>query len=193
MSGETARERLLSAAYDLFCRHGIGAVGVDSIIAEAGVAKMSLYRHFESKEGLALAFLRRREEIWAIGWLEAETLRRADEPEDRLLAVFDVLHGWFQRPDFEGCAFMAALLESPDGSAIHRAAAGHLARNRGVLRQLAVEAGLATPETFAQTWQMLIKGAIVAAEEGHKRAARDAQKAAQALLAGWPRKSGQPG
>jgi AcrR family transcriptional regulator len=51
-----ARERILGVAYELFSRQGVGAVGVDTIIARAGTAKMSLYRHFRSKEELVLAF-----------------------------------------------------------------------------------------------------------------------------------------
>jgi hypothetical protein len=64
-----ARERVLAAAYDLFSHKGVRGVGVDSIIASAGVAKMTFYRHFPAKENLVLAFLRRREQLWTLGWL----------------------------------------------------------------------------------------------------------------------------
>lgn len=185
-----ARERLLAAAYQLFSRQGVGAVGVDTIIAEAGVAKMSLYRHFASKEGLVLAFLERREQRWTLDWLEAEVLRRATAPEARLLAIFDVFHGWFQEAGFEGCAFISVLLESLPDSRVHAAAANHLARKRAIVRRLASEAGLAQVEAFAQTWHILMKGAVISAQEGHRRAAKDAQKAAATILETWPRKSG---
>ena len=68
----SARERILDTAYDLFSRHGIRAVGVDRIIESSGVAKMSLYRNFHSKDALVLAFLERREERWTKEWLVAE-------------------------------------------------------------------------------------------------------------------------
>src|ERR1700682_2660127 len=97
-----APERVLMAAYDLFSRQGVRAVGIDTIIAQAGVARMTFYRHFPSKDHLVLAFLEKREELWAHEWLENEIRSRAIKSEDRLLAAFDVLDGWFQREDFEG-------------------------------------------------------------------------------------------
>src|SRR6266849_6186703 len=110
----SARERIDRAAYELFSRHGIRAVGVDTISARSGVAKMTLYKHYRSKEELALAFLRRREELWTHSWLEQEVERRAHAPAARLLAVFDVFDKWFRRSDFEGCSFVKVLLEHGD-------------------------------------------------------------------------------
>src|SRR3954470_5167428 len=92
-----ARERILGAAYDLFSRRGIRAVGIDAIVAQSGVARMTLYRHFASKEDLVLAFLERREARWTRGWLQAEAQRRASDPAQRLLAIFDVFDEWFRR------------------------------------------------------------------------------------------------
>src|ERR1700676_1754398 len=96
-----ARERILVAAYELFSRWGIQAVGVDAIIARSGVARQTLYRHFSSKQDLVLAFLERRGALWNKGWLQGEVERRATDPGERLLAIFDVFDEWFQRPDFE--------------------------------------------------------------------------------------------
>src|SRR5213078_4802162 len=109
-----ARERIDRTAYELFSRHGIRAVGIDTVVARAGVAKMTLYRHYPSKEDLALAFLRRREELWTRSWLQHEVERRAQAPAERLLAVFDVFDKWFRRSDFEGCSFLKVLLEHDD-------------------------------------------------------------------------------
>ena len=86
-------------------------VGVDEVIASAGVAKATLYRHFPSKDDLVLAFLERREQRWTHEWLEAEAKRRGTTPEERLLAIFDVFGEWFRRDDFEACAFINVLLE----------------------------------------------------------------------------------
>ena len=102
--GESGRDRIRRAAYELFSRSGVRAVGVDAVIARAGIAKMTLYRNFRSKNDLILDFLARREELWTNQWLIAEVRRRADQPADRLLAVFDVFSDWFGREDFEGCA-----------------------------------------------------------------------------------------
>src|SRR5258705_9633275 len=108
------RERILETAYELFSRHGTQSVGVDRITAEAGTAKMTLYRHFPSKEDLIVAFLERRQERWTRGWLQAEVERREDSPAARLLAVFDVFGEWFARADFEGCSFINVMLEVDD-------------------------------------------------------------------------------
>ena len=75
------RERLLGAAYDLFARNGISKVGIETILAESGCAKASLYDNFDSKVDLAIAFLDRREALWTRGWLEAEVKRRASTPD----------------------------------------------------------------------------------------------------------------
>ena len=75
---------------------------------------MTLYRHFASKDALVLAFLERREQRWTKDWLQAEVERRATEPGERLLAIFDVFDEWFHRPDFEGCSFVNVLLEISD-------------------------------------------------------------------------------
>ena len=75
----SARERILETAYELFSRHGIRAVGVDTIIATSGVAKMSLYRHFSSKDELVLEFLQERERRWTEQWLRAQVEARAED------------------------------------------------------------------------------------------------------------------
>ena len=96
-------------------------MGIDAIIRESGVARMTLYRHFGSKDELVLAFLERREQRWTKDWLQHEAERRAADPGERLLAIFDVFDGWFRREDFEGCSFINVLLETADpASPVHR-------------------------------------------------------------------------
>ncbi|MBA3381486.1 MAG: TetR/AcrR family transcriptional regulator [Actinobacteria bacterium] len=179
-----ARERILDTAYELFSRNGIRAVGVDRIIAESGVAKMTLYRHFGSKDELVLEFLRRREQRWTQEWLQAEVEQRADDPAERLLAIFDVFDAWFRTDDFDGCSFINVLLELTDrASPVRRATVGHLATIRSFLQRLAADAGVADPEDFARRWHILMKGSIVAAGEGDREAARRAQAIGKLLLA----------
>src|SRR6516225_11838892 len=89
-----ARERLVSAAYELFSQRGVQAVGIDAVISRSGVARQTLYRHFASKQDLVLAFLERREQEWTRRWLEAEVRGRAHDPASRLLAIFDVFDEW---------------------------------------------------------------------------------------------------
>ena len=184
---DNARERVLDAAYALFTAHGVNQVGIDRILAKAGCAKASLYTHFHSKSDLAVAFLDRREEIWTRDWLQAQIMRRAQMPEKRLLAIFDVFDAWFRKKDFEGCSFVNVLLESR-GTPLHRAAARHLWKIRAFIRTLAEDAGLQDPDKFAAAWHMLMKGSISAAGEGNHNAAREAKRAARMILGGWPRR-----
>jgi AcrR family transcriptional regulator len=179
-----ARERILSTAYRLFCRHGIRAVGIDMIIAESGVAKMSIYRHFRSKDELVLAVLQRRESCWAQDWLQAEVNRRATTGAERLLVIFDVFDEWIRRRDFEGCFFVKVLLEFDDRKhPLNKASRQHLANTRSFLGSLAADAGIADPEAFAHQWQLLMKGSLVAAAEGDRDAARRARFMGKLLLA----------
>ncbi len=179
-----ARERILQTAYDLFSRHGIRAVGVDTVIARSGVAKMTLYRHYPSKDHLALAFLRRREELWTRAWLQTEVERRGGSPRERLLAIFDVFDKWFRRADFEGCSFINVLLEIDDRThPVRSATVHHLEVIRSFLRQLAADAGVRDPDGFARQWHILMKGSIVAAGEGDRDAARRARDIGSLLLA----------
>jgi AcrR family transcriptional regulator len=180
-----ARERLLTAAYDLFAHQGVQAVGVDAIIERSGVARQTMYRHFGSKQDLVLAFLARREEVWTYGWLATEVRRRSDDPRERLLSIFKVFDEWFRAPGFEGCSFINVLLEYPDGQhPLHRAAAEHLAHIREFLRDLATDAGVEDPEAFARQWHILMKGSIVAAGEGDREAALRARRVGALLLEG---------
>jgi len=179
-----ARERIDRTAYELFSRRGIRAVGVDKVIARSGVAKMTLYRHYPSKNKLALAFLRRREELWTRAWLQEEVERRGGTPGERLLAIFDVFDKWFRRADFEGCSFINVLLEIDDRSdPVRVATVRHLETIRDFLRQLAGEAGVSDPDAFARQWHILMKGSIVSAGEGDREAARRAKAMGALLLA----------
>jgi AcrR family transcriptional regulator len=184
--GGAARERILETAYDLFSRSGTRAVGVDTIIAESGVAKMTLYRNFASKDDLILEFLRRRDELWTRAWLQAEVEARAAEPAERMLAIFDVFGEWFVRDDFEGCAFINVMLELDDrDSRVRRACVEHLAAIRGFVRGLAVDAGVPEGDAdhVAAQWHILMKGSIVAAAEGDTLAAARARELGALLLA----------
>lgn len=182
------RERLVAAAYELFAAHGVNRVGIDTILEEADCAKASLYDNFGSKVDLAIAFLDRREQVWTRDWLESEVKRRSKDPEERLLAIFDVFDGWFRTKTFEGCSFINVLLESAAESPVRAAAAAHLAKIRAIVRDFAKAAGLREPEKFAQAWHMLMKGSIVSAGEGNRDAALDAKRAAKLILQGWPRR-----
>src|SRR6202008_1056673 len=133
----SARERIDRAAYELFSRHGIRSIGVDTVSARSGVAKMTLYKHYPSKQDLVLAFLRRREELWTRSWLQRELERRAATPAGRLLAVFDVFDEWFRRRALECCSFINVLLEHTEpADPVRKAAQAHIGTIRGLLKPL---------------------------------------------------------
>src|ERR1700694_1474325 len=147
-----ARERILAAAYELFARRGIRAVGIDAVISHAGVAKMTFYRHFPSKDDLVLAFLDRREELWTREWLQAESRARASSPEDRLLTIFDLLGEWFRRKDYENCSFIRTLLEVPEARhPLNGAARLHMEHIRDLIAEFAREAAIRDPDDFSRT------------------------------------------
>jgi AcrR family transcriptional regulator len=180
-----ARERLLTAAYELFSTRGVQAVGIDTIIQRSGVARQTMYRNFDSKQDLVLAFLRRREQLWTRDWLQNTVERAAVDPGTRLLAIFDAFDRWFHEPGFEGCSFINVMLEHPDPEhPVHRACAAHLAQIRRYVAELAREAGIADPEPFARDWHLLMKGSIVAAAEGDLDAAKRARRLGEQLLVG---------
>lgn len=181
-----AKERIVEAAYELFSRQGTRSVGVDAIIERSGVAKMTLYRHFRSKQDLVIAFLQRREERWTKEWLEREVRARAADPKGRLLVIFDLFDEWFQAPDFEGCPFINVLLEYEPGNKIRVAAGEHLAQIRAFLMALAIEAGMIDAKAFVDVWHMLMKGSVIAAGAGNRDAAKEARRAATMLLEAWP-------
>jgi AcrR family transcriptional regulator len=177
------RERILSAAYELFSRRGIRAVGTDEVIERAGVARATLYRHFATKNDLVLAVLQRREQLWTHGLIEGQSRDRGNTPEEQLLAIFDVMHDWFQSRDgYEGCSFINVLLELGADHPAGRACIGHIDNVRDIVRQRAVAAGLHDVEDFAWSWHILMKGAIILAAVGDPEAAHRAQKMACALI-----------
>lgn len=178
------RARVQEAAYELFSREGIAHVGVDAVVERAGTAKMTLYRNFPSKDALVVDFLRERERRWTREWLEAESGRRAEGPVGQLLAIFDLFAEWFATPGFEGCSFIATLLEvrDPQDSA-HRASVEHLAAIRGVVAERAARAGVQDTDEFARRWHIVMKGTIIAAQEGDPDAADAGRDLALLLLA----------
>jgi AcrR family transcriptional regulator len=179
----SARDRILDAASASFYREGIRAVGVDSVIADAGVAKATLYRHFPSKDALVLAFLERRDARWRSWFVEAVE-RISPDRAGRPLAVFDALAEWFSSEDFRGCAFLNAAAEIADPAHPARGAVRlHEERLAAHLGTICSEAGLPDPSAAAADLFLLVEGAIVCAlVEGTADPAARARAAAARLL-----------
>lgn len=166
-SPTSARERILHTAHELFYRHGIAATGIDRIIEQAGVTKVTLYRHFASKNELIVAYLAERHVLWITAFqralqrhLDRRTAGAEIQVPETLVAA---LSEWFADEDFHGCAFINSAIEA------HRRIPGvdDLARQHKQEMTQAITALLPpTPErdTRAQAIAMAIDGAIVRAQ-----------------------------
>ena len=170
------RERLLQAADDLFYGEGVNTVGIDRVIAHAGVAKASLYTNFGSKDELIRAYLERRHKS------RREQLEQAiaafESPRDKILAVFD------QLGDLRGCPSIRAGAEAPPGSPIEEANDAYRRWVRSLFKRLAREAGARDPATLAVQLQILYDGAAVGARmDRNARAGKKARMAAEVLVA----------
>ena len=178
-----ARDRILEVASQLFYQHGIRAVGVDTLIAQSGVAKMTFYKHFKSKDLLVLEFLQRRDTKWR-AWFESAVCRLAPNAEDRPLAIFDALEERFSSKDFRGCAFINTMIEMADGDHMaHQAADEHKQNVQRMVRSFLSAAGIKKSAELAKVFSLLMDGAIVTAVRERKPdAAKAAKKIAATLL-----------
>ena len=177
------RERILDTASELFYQKGIQNVGVDEIVARSGVAKMSLYKHFQSKDLLVAEVLRHRSENWW-RYFAAAVERYGTTPHMRLVAIFDALEEWFDSPDFRGCAFINATVELANSEHPgHQVVLEHQHLVYQYILKLAQEAEVPEPESVARQLLLLAEGAIVIAlMEGNSKSAQQARVAAKALL-----------
>ena len=185
---QSPRERLVETALRLFYTQGFHATGIDKVLAEAGVAKMTLYKHFRSKDELILAVIDLRDERFR-AWLTAAMDQPGRDPRDQMLGMFDALDDWFNGRamavlGFHGCAFIKAAGEFDDPDhPIHCAAAEHKKRIVDHLAQLARAAGAAKPDELAEQLALLKEGAIVTAQvRGLSDAAQQAKTIARCLI-----------
>jgi len=178
-------------AHELFNQYGYHAVGVDQIIAEAGIAKTTLYRHFKSKDDLIVAVLRMVDERTREAMRKMADGERGQSP---LLATFDFLEQWFQS-DFYGCPFMGAAKEYCDpGSSVHREATMHKRLTTAYFEELARKDGFAAPKAVAEEINLLHEGAISVAQiAGDPAAAREAKSVARRLLTAYEKVPGGKG
>ena len=118
------RQRILDTAFRLFYAHGIRAVGVDTIIAESGVAKATFYKHFPAKDDLVVAYLDKVDEVWT-GQLDAAAEAAGAAPADHLVGLFDALPTACRRDGYRGCAFINAAAENEPGTPVHDRTVAH--------------------------------------------------------------------
>src|SRR5580700_8304926 len=171
----TMQERILETADRLFYGQGIRAVGVDTIAAEIGISKRTLYNYFPSKDELVVAYLLRH-------FIPARTSDRP--PLEQILRIFDWLERWFSTDTFRGCPFVNAVAEL--GDATHpgtKMAVAFKEQRRLWMRDVLSRLNVADPDTLATQVAILAEGAIIAALiRGDPAMARAAKAAARVLL-----------
>jgi AcrR family transcriptional regulator len=169
------KERILQTADRLFYLQGIRAIGVDTIAAEIGISKRTLYNHFPSKDALISAYLQRR----------FVKPRASDKPPvEQILATFDSLERRFAAKDFRGCPFVNAVAEmGPKDRAVKKIATAFKESRRLWFRDLLIKLGVADPEALATQLTLLVDGAIAQdLVRDDPAMARAAKVAATALL-----------
>jgi AcrR family transcriptional regulator len=158
------RERILAVARELFYRRGIHAVGVDAIAEAAGTNKMTLYRHFTSKDELVTACLRELVRERDADW-EAIAAAHPGDPRGQLLAWLQCLSEWLAREAGRGCALANAAVELPDNNHPARLVVKqHKSSIRQRLSDLCRDAGLNDTEGFAEEAFLLCEGARIASQ-----------------------------
>lgn len=186
ISLEKMREKILDTATELFFEKGIQAVGVDEIVAQAGIAKMTLYKYFFSKDQLILAVLQRKEEEWW-QWFEKAMNRRGKLPIKRILAIFDLLAETSKQEKYQGEPLLNARIRVADKMyPIYLVTDSLRWRLREYILQLAREAELSSATAVTDQLMLLISGAnilsLVEDPQHPERAARLAKKMATALI-----------
>jgi AcrR family transcriptional regulator len=160
-AAQPARERILDTAFRLFYAHGPRGVGVDTVIAESGVAKATLYKHFPRKDDLILAYLDKGDQGW-FGQLRAAARAAGDDPREQLVGMYDALSSAARRDGYHGCAFINTAAESDSGSDVHARTVEHKQVVRAWVTDLARRAGVANPDQLARQLTLLIDGGLSA-------------------------------
>jgi AcrR family transcriptional regulator len=177
------RERILDVASGLFYQHGLRNVGIDRIISESGIARMTLYNHFKSKDLLIEEYLRRASTRW-MRWYAGKIERASVDPRERLLAAFGVLDGWFRSREFRGCSVTNAMVELADEA--HPAMAVKEEYHESLRRlftELVTGAGVAQPDDLVEELIVVLRGAMTSAlVDGPQGVAARARRTAEHLL-----------
>ena len=183
MKTSLKREELLNIAVTLFNRHGFQASGIDTILKEAGIAKTTLYRHFNTKDELVVAALQRIDERFRDDmrvFINAQNMT----PKQKLLATFDFLGIWFSDHEFHGCPFVGAAGEYKDiRHPVFQEATTHKRLMAAYFEELAHAAKLNEPKQVAEQINLLHEGAIALAfVTNDLSAAQQAKRTAEALI-----------
>jgi AcrR family transcriptional regulator len=158
------REKILETASTLFYRRGVRAVGVDLVVAEAGVAKTSLYRHFRTKDDLIAAFLAREDQDFWGTW-NAVAERHKDDPQAELDAHLEWIGERVGRPNYRGCPQINVAAEFPEADhPARKVATAHKRELRHRLKGIVEGLGVSRPDELAGQLAVLINGAFVSSQ-----------------------------
>lgn len=183
-----ARDKILATAFRLFYAQGLRAAGVDTIIAESGVAKATFYKYFPAKDDLILAYLEKVDGIWT-GQLHTAAEAAGPDPAAQLVGLFDALTSACRRDGYRGCAFINAAAESASGTRVHARTVAHKENIRAWLRDLAAEAGARNPDHLARSLTLLLDGGLASGVLDADPAAAAAARGAAAQLVAASRKT----
>lgn len=183
MKTESApKDKVFQTAARLFYQHGYRAIGVDTIAAESGIGKMTLYRHYPSKDDLIVAFLKDSNDVF---WREFDAaIEDAPTAREKLLAFFEGLQDYVTTPACYGCPFLNVATEYPETDYPgHQVAIEHKQSVRAKFRQLAKEAGAKKPDVLADQLFLLMDGAYMASRMfGAENPAAHLAEAARVLI-----------
>lgn len=176
-------EKILATATSLFETRGIQASGIDTIIAEAGIAKATLYKHFPSKNLLITAYLRDKSDKF-YEWLNARLVSKKANSIDILISLCELVELWIVTPEFHGLPFHIASVEFPDPEhPINQYSAVLAVELQGYLTKIAETAGAKDPEALSQQLTILFEGAALLERlSPGSGAARRAKNAAITLI-----------
>ena len=179
---KSLRNQILKVADELFYRDGIHTTGVDTIIAQSGVAKTTLYRYFPSKDDLVVEYLKDRDRrFWEC--IEVTLNQAPDNPKAKLVAIFEWVENLIAQPDCYGCPFLITITEFPAlDYPGHQVALAHKNKLRERLVELAKLAGVAKPKELGAHLLMLLDGAFVERRLYYHSGDRIGLKAAATIL-----------
>jgi AcrR family transcriptional regulator len=183
MKKQTApKDKVFQTAARMFFQHGYRAIGVDTLAADSGIGKMTLYRHYPSKDDLIVAYLKDSDELF---WSNFEQITKdVATAREKLLAFFQALQDYVQTPACYGCPFLNVATEYPETDYPgHQVALEHKRSVRARFRHMAEEAGAKKPEVLADQLFLLMDGAYMASRMfGAKNPAAHLAEAARTLI-----------
>jgi len=179
---KNTKQKILQAATELFDSRGINASGIDSIIAQSGIAKASLYKYFPSKNDLIIEYLQQKSKR-LYTWLNQELAERDESAYEQLFALCELFEQWMSTADFQGLPFHIASVEFPDPAHPVNSCSVELSKElQNYLAKLAKKAGIKQAKTLAYQLAIIFEGGAMLERLNPKSGAAKRAKAAAITL-----------